>query len=178
MKKIRLAKLTDASQMLELYRPYVLDTAISFELEPPSLQEFKKRISENLGNFPWVVCEIDEQVVGYAYSGAYKSRCAYAWSVESTIYVNRNFHGKGIGKDLYRHLFALLKDQGVVNVIAGIALPNDASIIIHESLGFAKVAQFKDVGFKLNRWWDVGYWQLQLQKPMEPEALRPYHDIP
>lgn len=175
MQKIRLATPEDAHQMLEIYRPYVLNTAISFETEPPSLQEFQERISENLERLPWLACEIAGQIVGYAYAGTYKSRCAYAWSVETTVYVHQDFHGQGIGKNLYRQILSLLKEQGVVNVIAGIALPNEASIGIHESLGFEKVAQFKDVGFKLGKWWDVGYWQLQLQKPVEPKALHPMH---
>lgn len=178
MKKIRPARLDDAAEMLEIYRPYVLSTAISFEIEPPSLQEFRGRISENIEKFPWAVCELAGQVVGYAYAGAYKSRCAYAWSVETTVYVHQEFRGQGIGKDLYCRLLATLKRQGAMNVIAGIALPNQASVGIHESLGFEKVAQFKDVGFKLGKWWDVGYWQLQLQKPAEPKALRSFHDDP
>lgn len=178
MRKVRIAKIEDASKLLEIYRPYVLNTAISFETEPPTLQEFQSRISESIDKFPWVVCELEGEIVGYAYAGAYKSRCAYAWSVESTVYVQENLQGQGIGKHLYRHLLAMLKQQGAVNVIAGIALPNQASVGIHESLGFEKVAHFKDVGFKLGKWWDVGYWQLQLQKPIEPRSLLPVRDEP
>ncbi len=173
MKVIRLATIDDAAAMLDIYRPYVLNTAISFETDAPSIQEFQSRISEGIAKFPWLVCEIDGRVRGYAYSSAHRSRRAYTWSVEATVYVQQKFQGKGIGKALYERLLPMLKKQGVVNVIAGIALPNQASVAIHESFGFEKVAQFKDVGFKMEKWWDVGYWQLQLQKPQIPDALRP-----
>jgi L-amino acid N-acyltransferase YncA len=122
----------------------------------------------------WLVCEQDGRMAGYAYAGPYRSRCAYSWSVESTVYVHREFQGKGIGKKLYRQLFEILKGQGVVNVIAGITLPNEASVGLHESLKFEKVAEFKDVGFKLGHWWAVGFWQLQLQKPDRPKDLGQY----
>lgn len=171
MRIVRLASRADAEAMLEIYRPYVLDTAISFETTAPTLAEFSGRIEELTEKFPWLVCTESGQIVGYAYAGAYKSRCAYGWSVESTVYVRSGFQGKGIGKELYQKLLKILKDQGAVNVIGGIALPNQASVALHESLGFEKVAQFKDVGFKLGKWWDVGYWQLQLQKPIEPGPL-------
>lgn len=174
MKKFRLAKVEDALQILNVYRPYVTSTPITFEVEMPTLANFTDRISENLKKFPWLVCEIDNQIVGYAYAGTFKNRCAYAWSVETTVYIHENFHKRGIGKELYLKLFEIIRQQGAVNIIAGITLPNAASVGLHEGLGFVKVAQFKDVGFKLGRWWDVGYWQLQLQKPLEPEALSPY----
>lgn len=117
------------------------------------------------------IYEIDNQIVGYAYASTYRSRCAYEWSVESTVYVEQKYHGKGIGTKLYRSLFPMLKTQGAVNIFAGITLPNIGSIKLHESLGFIPIGVFKDVGFKLNKWWDVGYWQLQLQKPLQPQPL-------
>ncbi len=163
----------DAADLIKIYQPYVLETAISFETETPAISDFRSRIIDTVPRFPWLVYELENKIVGYAYAGAFKSRCAYAWSVESTVYVDRQFHGRGRGKDLYRNLLRVLKEQGAVNVIAGIALPNDASVRLHETLGFTKVAQFKDVGFKLGRWWDVGYWQLQINKPIEPASLRP-----
>lgn len=172
MSNIRSAILDDAAAIAEIYKPYVIDTAISFEIEPPSKIEMSERIRQNLETFPWLVWEEENSILGYAYASPFKSRCAYSWSVESTVYVRQNFHGKNIGKRLYVNLLETLSAQGAVNVIGGIALPNAASVGLHESLGFKQVAQFKDVGFKLGRWWDVGYWQLQLQKPMEPVALR------
>lgn len=177
MRIIRLAQNADIPSMLEIYSPYVLNTAISFETTPPSFLEFQKRVLEILEQYPWIVCEDNKQLVGYAYAGPYKSRCAYGWSVESTVYVHQGFHNKGIGKALYLQLLDLLKSQGAVNVIAGIALPNLASVGLHEALGFEKVAHFRDIGFKLGQWWDVGYWQMQLQKPIEPKSLKPLQNI-
>jgi L-amino acid N-acyltransferase YncA len=169
---IRTADVNDAEVMLGIYRPFVLETAISFETETPSLEEFQKRITEISENFPWLVLEQEGKLIAYAYASPFKSRCAYSWSVESTVYVHKDFQRKGLGKQLYLELIDRLKEQGVVNIIGGIALPNNASVGLHESLGFKQVAQFKDVGFKLGKWWDVGYWQLQLQKPNMPEPLR------
>lgn len=177
MESIRLANLNDATTILEIYSPYVLNTAISFEVEAPDFSEMQQRISENLKNFPWIVFEVDNSVVGYAYAAPFKSRSAYSWSVETTIYVKNSYLGKGIGKKLYADLLQRLKKQGVVNAIGGISLPNEASVRLHESMGFNQVAQFKEVGFKLGKWWDVGYWQFQLQKPALPEPLQKlFHD--
>jgi phosphinothricin acetyltransferase len=159
--------------MLEIYRPYI-DTPITFEVTPPTLDDFENRVRETLKKFPWLVCEVDGRVAGYSYASPYRSRCAYEWSVESTVYVHQDFHGRGVGRQLYTKLLELLKAQGAVNVIAGITLPNDASVGIHESFGFQPAGVMKDVGFKLGRWWDVGFWQLQLQKPDRPEGLRTY----
>lgn len=172
MTKIRMANRNDVSKILEIYSPYVKETTISFENEPPSLIEMQSRVEEVQQQFPWLVLEVDEEVVGYAYASSYKSRCAYAWSAETTIYVKKDFCAKGLGVKLYNVLLERLTQMGVVNVIAGIALPNAQSVALHEKLGFKQVAQFKDIGFKLNRWIDVGYWQLQLDKPLVPR-LKP-----
>lgn len=172
MGDIRSVTLNDAAAIAEIYKPYVLETAISFEIEPPSEAEMSGRIQQNLDHFPWLVWEEQNSILGYAYASQFKSRCAYSWSVESTVYIRQGFHGKGFGKKLYQNLLERLNGQGAVNVIGGIALPNTASVALHQSLGFKQVAQFKDVGFKLGRWWDVGYWQLQLPKPTEPKTLR------
>jgi L-amino acid N-acyltransferase YncA len=172
MKKIRTATTDDAKDMLDIYRPYVLETPISFEVDVPSIEEFERRISEKVGKYPWLLCELEDEIVGYAYAGNFHTRCAYAWSVESSVYVRRGFHGKGIGKFLYENLLNILKEQGVVNVIGGMTMPNEASLRLHEHFGFVKVAQYKDVGFKMGQWWDVGYWQLQLQKPEIHSSLQ------
>ncbi len=174
MEKIRSATSHDVASILEIYRPYILDTAISFETEPPSLEDMQKRIAETLDLFPWLVIESEKSIQGYAYATPFKSRHAYSWSVESTVYVKKGFHGKGFGKKLYKDLLGKLKSQGVVNVIGGISLPNDASVRLHESFGFRQVAQLKEVGFKFGKWWDVGYWQLRLDNPVEPNPLRKF----
>lgn len=169
---IRMAETGDVESMLDIYSPYVLETPISFELTPPSIAEFRSRLADTLEKYPWLVCEAEGQIVGYAYAGAFKSRCAYGWSAESSIYVRKGFQSRGIGKDLYAKLLKILRTQGVVNVIGGMTIPNEASLKLHEHFGFEKVAQFKDVGYKLGSWWDVGYWQLQLQKYEKPGELR------
>lgn len=171
--QIRDARLDDAEQILEVYKPYILDTPVSFELEVPQLNEFQGRLVERNGKFPWLVFERDNQILGYAYAGPFKSRCAYEWSVESSVYVKKGCHRLGIGKALYGALLDVVKFQGAVNVIGGVTLPNEASVGLHEHFGFVNVAIFKDAGFKMGRWWDVGYWQLQFQKPVVPGPLRP-----
>jgi phosphinothricin acetyltransferase len=177
VKEVRSASSADAKAIAEIYRPYVEETAISFEAVPPSAEEFKARIEDTLQKFPWLVYESGGEILGYAYAGAHRTRCAYEWSVECTVYVKKDAHGRGIGKELYQALFKILKDQGAVNIIAGISLPNAASVGLHESLGFQKVANFKDVGFKLGQWWDVGYWQLQIQRPVQPTPLKMANEI-
>lgn len=174
MKNIRLATINDAQSILEIYQYYVLETPISFETEKPSLDEMKNRINETLKKFPWLVLEQDGLIQGYAYANSFKARSAYSWSVETTVYVRNDRLGQGIGKQLYTKLLDMLKDQGVVNVIGGVTLPNAKSVQLHESFGFTQVANFRDAGFKLSKWWDVGYWQLQFQKPINPGPLKIY----
>lgn len=177
MNQIRIAGVEDAGKLLEIYSPYILESAISFEMEAPSVTEFRARIADTLKKFPWLVCESAGQAVGYAYAGTFRTRAAYNWTAEATVYVRKNHHGKGVGSDLYKTLLDILKRQGVVNVIGGITLPNSGSERLHEKFGFQKVAHVKDAGFKLGRWWDVGYWQLQFEKPMTPEPLRKFSDL-
>ncbi len=171
---IRMASRTDAQAVRYIYSPSVLKTATSFEVDLPPVEEFEKRIEEIQKQFPWLVCELNGVVVGYAYASPHRTRSAYAWSVESTVYVDESCRRQGIAKILYEKLFQILKQQGVVNVLAGITIPNMESIYFHESMGFQKIAQFKDIGFKMGKWWDVGWWQLQLQRPDKPQALSIY----
>jgi phosphinothricin acetyltransferase len=160
---IRLADENDASQMLEIYAPIVQETTISFELEPPSETEFQNRIQSYQQKMPWLVCEINGQLAGYAYASPYRTRAAYQWSVESSVYVSENHRRKGIAKALYTALLKLLQLQGFYNVVAAIALPNQPSVAVHEAVGFVPVGVFHRVGFKFGKWRDVGYWQLSLQ---------------
>ncbi len=168
---IRLATLNDAPRILEIYAPYILDSPISFETVVPSLEEFQQRMRETQTKFPWLVYESNNHVVGYTYASPHRSRCAYEWSVESAVYTDAKYQGQGIGTQLYGELFRMLKAQGVVNIFAGITQPNEASVGLHQSVGFAPIGCFKDVGFKQGKWWDVGWWQLQLQKPAQPKPL-------
>ncbi|MFN6537959.1 MAG: arsinothricin resistance N-acetyltransferase ArsN1 family B [Nostoc sp. EkiNYC01] len=160
---IRLADENDASQMLEIYAPIVQETTISFELEPPSETEFQNRIKSYQQQMPWLVCEINGELAGYAYANPYRTRAAYQWSVESSVYIGENHRRKGVAKALYTALFKLLQLQGFYNVVAAIALPNQPSVAVHEAVGFVSVGVFYRVGFKFGKWRDVGYWQLSLQ---------------
>ncbi|WP_347242314.1 N-acetyltransferase family protein [Nostoc sp. FACHB-892] len=160
---IRLTNEEDASQMLAIYAPIVRETTISFELEPPSKMEFQHRIKSYQQQMPWLVCEIDGGVVGYAYASPYRTRAAYLWSVESSIYVGKNYRRKGIATALYTSLFKLLQLQGFYNVVAAIALPNQPSVSVHEAVGFLPQGVLRRVGYKFGQWHDIGFWQLSLQ---------------
>lgn len=139
-----------------------MHSAITFEERPVAPDEMTQRIAEVLEGLPWLVWEEDGEVGGFAYASKWKGRCAYRYSVESTVYLDPAATGKGIGLHLYRLLLANLRQQEVHTVIGGIALPNEASVALHEKLGFQKVAHFKEVGRKMEKWIDVGYWQLVL----------------
>ncbi len=160
---IRCATLDDADRIAAIYNPYVLGTCISFETEPVPAPEMAQRIGEILGaSLPWLVAEMAGQVVGYAYASKWKGRCAYRYSVESSVYLDQGQVGKGIGVMLYSALIDALRSMSMHAVIGGVALPNAASVALHERLGFKKVAHFEQVGFKQEHWVDVGYWQLIL----------------
>ena len=157
---IRYAKTDDAAEICKIYNHYVLGTTITFEEEPVSTDEMAQRIAETLQSLPWLVWERDESLQGFCYASKWKGRCAYRHSVESTVYVRADSIGRHIGSQLYRALLDELRQRKFHTVIGGIALPNDASVALHEKLEFEKVAQFREVGNKFDRWIDVGYWQL------------------
>lgn len=168
---IRLAKEEDAEQMLDIYAPVVRDTAISFELEPPAVGEFKTRVTEYLEVAPWLVYESEGGVVGYADAGRHRSRAAYQWSVDVSVYVAESQHRRGVGRALYTSLLACLRLQGFFNAYAGITLPNPASVALHEGLAFQQVGVYRNVGYKLGRWHSVGWWALALQDQSPPAPL-------
>ena len=168
---IRLATEHDAAQIQAIYAPSVRDTAISFERAPPTVAEMRQRIRQTLDHVPWVVCEHRGEVQGYAYASAHRTRAAYQWSVDVSVYVHAAAHRSGVGRAVYCSLFQLLTLQGFYNAYAGITLPNPASVGLHESLGFHPVGVYRAVGYKLGAWHDVGWWQLVLQAhaiPPEP----------
>ena len=174
---IREVQESDIQNLLNIYRPYVENTAISFETKVSSIDEFHQKITICLKNFPWLVAEKDGAIVGYAYAGKFRTRNAYNWSVESSVYVSKELQRQGIGKKLYHKLFEILKSQGIVNVFAGITLPDIGSIHLHESLGFKKIGIYKKVGFKFEKWWDVGWWQLEFSRPSHPKGIIPYSEL-
>lgn len=160
---IRKATAADAEAIASIYNHYVQETIITFEEQPVSASEMAKRIAEvSAASLPWLVAEKNGSIVGYARATKWKDRSAYRFSVETTIYLAPHIVGKGIGTSLYQVLLTQLKGLELHIAIGGVALPNAASIALHEKLGFRKVAHFSDVGFKFYKWIDVAYWQLSL----------------
>lgn len=160
---IRPATCADAEAMASLYNPYILETSISFEEAIVSAEEFAQRVIKvQQAGLPWLVYEREGDIVGYAYATKWRERSAYRSSVESSIYLRRGESGKGYAQQLYGALIEQLRTLDVHAVIGGIAQPNEASVRLHEKLGFERVAMFRQVGRKFDRWIDVGYWQLLL----------------
>jgi phosphinothricin acetyltransferase len=157
------ATLHDAQQIAGIYNYYIDNSVITFETEPVSAAEMEKRIQSKLERFEWLVLKDNEEITGYAYYGTFRDRAAYDATVESTIYLHPQHMGKGYGKLLYGELVQSAKNKGFKEIIGGIALPNDGSIKLHESLGFEKAGHFKNVGLKFDKWIDVAFWQKSLR---------------
>jgi phosphinothricin acetyltransferase len=176
--QIRQISLSDAKATLEVYRPYVETSIISFEYDVPDITEWETRIKTNTTNYPWLVCEYKNQIIGYAYGSKHRYRTAYSWSPESTVYLSEKFHRRGIATVLYETLFELLKLQGYVNVYAGVTLPNVKSEEFHIALGFYEVGIFKKIGFKFGRWHDTRWFQLHLVEHHDnPSKPKPFSEI-
>lgn len=170
---IRPATPDDAPAVAAIYAPIVRETAISFELEPPTVDEMRARIGKTLATLPWLVSlDADGHIDGYVYAGHHRERAAYQWSVDVSAYVRADRRGRGVGRRLYAALFPRLAALGHCQAFAGIALPNEASVRLHESIGFAPLGVYRRVGFKLGAWRDVGWWQKEIQAP-PPEPLAP-----
>jgi phosphinothricin acetyltransferase len=152
----------DAARVAEIYNHYVLTSVITFEEVPVTVPAMEARIAETTKSGSWLVHEQDGRVAGYAYLAPWKARSAYRFSAECTAYVDHGCLRAGIGRALYAELFKLAEAAGLHRVIAGIALPNERSQGLHESFGFRKVAHFSEVGFKMGRWVDVGYWEREV----------------
>jgi L-amino acid N-acyltransferase YncA len=161
---IRLATPADAPAICTIYNHYVRTSTITFEENPVADEDMAQRIADVSASLAWYVFEHDGRVAGYAYATPWRTRSAYRFSVESTVYVSHRHPGLGIGSRLYQTLIEHLRALGIHTVLGGITLENRASVELHEKLGFEKVAHFKDVGRKFDRWIDVGYWQLLLRK--------------
>ena len=170
---LRAATADDAGAIAELYAPYVRDTSISFETEPPDAGEVRARMLAE-PRLPWLVATRGEQVTGYAYASPHRSRAAYRWSVEVSVYLAPAEQGRGTARRLYEALFAELADLGYVSAYAGITQPNPASTGLHAGMGFTPAGVFRNVGFK-GGWHDVAWWQRSLRPASaEPEAPRPW----
>jgi L-amino acid N-acyltransferase YncA len=169
--RIRLATEDDAAGILSIYAPYIKNTSFTFEIEVPAENDFKERIKKYLLKYPWLVCETDGQIAGYAYASQYRERTAYQWSAECSVYLHDDFQRQGIAQALYSALFAILKRQGFMNIYAVINLPNDKSVALHERMRFTYFATYEKVGYKLGEWKNVGWWRLQLNEFInEPPA--------
>lgn len=166
---VRPAIASDGEALARVYNYYIDNTVVTFEEEPVSAAIMTNRVTEvQSASLPWLVAELDGVVVGYAYAGKWKVRAAYRYSVETTIYLEHGRGGQGIGTRLYSELLSILRRQGVHAAIGGAALPNDASVALHEKLGFERVATFRQVGFKHQKWVDVAYWQTLLSSASPP----------
>lgn len=189
--KIRIATPEDAKELLAIYRPYIEKTAITFEYEVPSEEEFAERIRHTLQKYPYLVAESDQEIVGYAYAGAFKERAAYDWSVELSIYVDEQKKQQGIGKCLYKELEKILRMQGILNANACIAWPTGDdpyltkdSVRFHEKLGYQMVGTFHQCGYKFERWYDMVWMEKMLgehekiQSPVKSfEEIRKQPDL-
>ena len=163
---IRNAIPDDASDVLRIYAPYITNTCITFETEVPTLAEFTGRMETYIKSYPYLVCETDNKVVGYAYASKHRERAAYKYSVDVSVYVDSEYHGQGVGRALYSKLFELLTEQGLFTAYAGITLPNDKSVGLHRAFGFRDVGVYHNVGYKLGKWLDV----LWMEKPLRDYA--------
>ena len=163
---IRPVQLSDAATIRAIYQPYVTETAITFEVEVPTVQEFESRITKTLPQFPYLVAEVDWKVMGYAYASTYYARAAYDWTTELSIYVVKEARGQGIGSALYTALEEELQARGYLRFLACIAVPNDASIAMHEKRGYVQVAHFPKIGYKFNKWHDVVWMQKTIEGPV------------
>lgn len=163
----------DAGACAAIYAPSVGSTPISFELVPPDAAEFARRIEKYAATHQFLVAEEGGEVIGYAYACRWAERAAYDWSVEVSVYVDGARHGRGVGRALYAELFDRLRAQGFRIAVAGVTLPNPASIRLHESMGFEPIGALRDIGWKEGAWRDVGYWQLYLRPDAEDPLSAP-----
>jgi phosphinothricin acetyltransferase len=175
---IRLAGPDDAAAIAAIYAPYVTDRSVSFETEPPDAAEIRDRIQGCGPLYPWFVALGDDgAIAGYAYANAFRARRAYRFAVETTVYLGQGQQGRGLGSALYGRLLPLLEAQGFTQAIAAITLPNEASVRLHERLGFVQAGIYRDVGYKLGGWRSVGLWQRALapltETPAEPLPYAP-----
>lgn len=179
--KIRIATQDDRHAIADIYAPIVARTHISFELEPPAPDEMWRRMSTALAHHVGLVAEDSGQIHGYAYAGKYREKPAYRWSTETTIYVRNGSRGKGVGRLLYGSLLRILSAQNYRRAFAGIALPNEGSIALHEAVGFRHIGTNPEAGFKLGHWRDLGWWSFPLNsgdgEPPPPLTLKQLGDL-
>ena len=172
---IRPAQVDDGAAVASVYAPYVRDTPVSFEVEPPTEATMTERINATLATHPWLVAERNGELVGFAYAGKHSQRAAYRWTVDVTVYIRDGERRTGLGRPLYQALLATLRLQGFRSAFAEIVLPNPGSVRLHEAMGFKHIGVHQDIGHKLGRWHDIGYWRLGLSDgPASPNEPVPF----
>ncbi len=175
---IRPFKFSDAETLLEIYRPYVEETNITFEYTVPDIRDWKERIQLISKQFPWLIAEYDGKIAGYAYATKHRDRIAYSWCCESSVYLSEEFHGRGIAKILYEKLFAILELQGYINVYAILTSPNPASEKFHRKFGFSNIGKFYNAGFKFGEWHTTRWMQLSISgHEIPPNDIIPFSEI-
>lgn len=176
--EIRMAEKEDVSGIIDIYKPYILDTAITFDEQVPTEEEMWQRVKTIQDETPYLVCRVDGTVAGYAYISAYRSRASYRWAKEISVYIHPLFRKKKIAYALYSALFDIAKAQGIYTLLAVITIPNEPSIRFHEKLGFVKCAEFKNIGYKMDSWQTVGWWQFGLfENVKQPSGIVPLNEI-
>lgn len=170
---IRRASPGDAQDILDIYAPYIENTVVTFEYDVPSIEEFTARVRQVASAYPYLVCEADGTIAGYAYAHRHKERAAYGWNVETSVYLSPAWQGRGIGTALYRALIALLDAQHVKNLYACVTLPNEASVRLHEKAGFSFLGAYHKSGWKNGAWHDVGWFEKRLGGEEAPAKLLP-----
>lgn len=160
----------DAAPCAAIYAPHVADGVASFEMVAPDPGEMGMRIRHAGSRHPWLVCERDGEVAGYAYASPHRDRAAYRWAVDVAVYVGKEHQRRGVGRELYGALLDLLEEQGLRMACAGITLPNPGSVALHEAMGFVPVGIYRDIGWKAGAWHDVGWWQRRLGEGSGPPA--------
>ena len=183
--KIRVATLEDAKTLVEIYTPYVEKTVITFEYEVPSVEEFKGRMAHVLEKYPYHVAERDGEIVGYAYAGEFKSRAAYDWAVETTVYVREDQKKSGVGKALYMALEQILAEQNILNLNACIGYPEvedeyltKNSVQFHEHMGYRFVGEFYKCGYKFGRWYNMVWMEKHIGEHLDDQpAIKKFDDV-
>ena len=183
--KIRPATEADAAEILNIYAPYITDTAITFEYDVPTLEEFTGRIRHTLEKYPYLVAVRDSEIIGYAYAGAFYGRAAYDWSAETTIYVKKGCRHSGVGKLLYQALETALKAQNIINLYACIGYPEEDDEYLtknskqfHEHLGYRLIGEFRKCGYKFGRWYHMVWMEKMIgEHPENPEAFIPFSEM-
>ncbi|MCI6738674.1 MAG: N-acetyltransferase family protein [Intestinibacter sp.] len=174
----RRAKLSDAERLLEIYSPYVIETAITFEYDVPSVEEFRGRIEDISSEYPYIVCTYKDEIIGYAYAHRHMERAAYQWNAELSIYLDMDYKSLGVGKILYGKLIEILKLQNVENVYGCITTENEKSVKFHEKLGFKFIGIYPDTGYKFGRWYDITWLGMRIaDKNQAPKPLKAIYEV-